>query len=72
MRSALTEYGRQVRHGMIDNDLTLDQLAVLVTERCGMYCDKALLSKLISGQINPCGRPKLVQAINDCLGIVAQ
>ena len=72
MRQITNEYGRAIKHRMIDLGLTEAALAVLVAEKSGMYCDQPLINKLISGQINPSRRPKLAQAINDCLNIVAQ
>lgn len=63
------EYGRLVKHGLVDKGYSLGTLAQLVSEKTGMYCDQPLLSRMISGEIKAAARPVIAEAVNEILGI---
>ena len=69
MRSGVCEYGRQIRHGLIDKGYSLETLAKMVAEMTGMYCDQPLLSRIISGEFKAEARPTITAAINESLEI---
>lgn len=71
MRSSVSEYGKQVKHGLVDKEYSLETLAKLVSEKTGMYCDQPLLSRIISGEIKAEARPVIASAINEILELEA-
>ena len=67
--SSVSEYGRQIKHGLVDKGMSITELSELVKERTGMFCDQPMISRIIHGYIKPAGRPTIVAAINEILGI---
>lgn len=63
------DYGKAIKHGLIDKDMSISTLAGLVSDRTGMYCDQPLISRIISGAIKAESRPVITAAIDDILGI---
>lgn len=62
----LTDYGKQIKHRLIDLDKTQQWLQESVTEKTGLYMDRSYMSKILTGQL---ATPKVVSAINEILGI---
>lgn len=62
-------YGKAIKHGLVDKDMSIRSLAAAVSERTGMYCDQPLISRIISGEINATARPVITAAINEILDI---
>lgn len=62
----LTDYGKQIKHRLIDIDRTQKWLQDEVTEKTGLYMDRSYMTKILTGQL---ATPKVVSAINDILGI---
>ena len=69
MKSNVCDYGREIKHGLIDKDYSMEVLAKMVSEKTGMYCDQPLLSRIVSGEIRAESRPVIVSAINEILGL---
>ena len=69
MRGIVSEYGKQIKHGLIEKGYSLETLAKMVSDKTGMYCDQPLLSRLISGEIKSEARPTITSAINEVLEI---
>ena len=61
-----TDYGKTIKHRLIDAGKTQDELIREVKEKTGLYFDSSYLSKIINGRL---ATPKIVCAINDILGI---
>ena len=66
----MNNYGKAIRHGLIDKDMTYQTLAEAVRQKTGMYCDTALITRIVNGQYTPENRPVICSAINDVLGII--
>ena len=62
-------YGKAIKHGLIDKDMTYAELAVEVKKLTGMYCDTALITRIVNGQFTPDSRPVICGAINEILEI---
>lgn len=62
-------YGKAIKHGLIDKDMSIATLAKAVSNKTGMYCDQPMLSRIISGQIKAESRPVITAAINEILDL---
>lgn len=62
----MENFKRQVRIALITKDMTYRTLATAVTEKTGMYCDTALISRLLSGEKRS---ERIIEAIAEILGI---
>jgi len=62
----LTDYGKTVKHRLIDLGMTQKQLQDAITAKTGLYCDTSNLGKILTGQL---GSARIIAAINDILGI---
>lgn len=69
MAEKICDYGLRIRHGLIDNGMTITELSNKVREKTGMYCDQPLISRIIHGEVKATGRPTIVAAINEILNI---
>lgn len=59
----MTDYEKLVRHRLIDLEMSQTQLAKLVHEKTGLYCDQSLVARTIAkGNDN-----KIKAAINEIL-----
>lgn len=67
MKNELCDYGRAIKHGLIDKGYSLEELAKLVSEKTGMYCDQPLLTRIIYGIIKADARPTITAAIDEIL-----
>ena len=64
--SNLTDYGKSIKHRLIDMDKTQKWLQDAVTEKTGLYMDRSYMTKILTGQLET---PKIVAAINEILGL---
>lgn len=62
----LTDYGKRVKHRLIDIDKTQKWLQDEVTKKTGLYMDRSYMTKILTGQL---ATPKIVSAINEILQI---
>lgn len=62
----LTAYGKRVKKRMIDMDKSSGWLINEVHQKTGMYIDSGYVHKILTGQR---AAPKIVEAINEVLGI---
>ena len=62
----LTDYGKRIKHRLIDMDRTQKWLQDEISERTGLYMDRSYMTKILTGQLST---PKVVSAINEILGI---
>ena len=62
----LTDYGKQIKHRLIDLDRTQKWLQDAVKEKTGLYMDRSYMTKILTGQL---ATPKVVAAINEILEI---
>lgn len=62
----MTAYEKAVRHALIDHEMSIGQLAKLVSDKTGLFCDTAYLGRNLSGERNA---PKIKAAVNEILGI---
>lgn len=46
----LDEYGKRIKHRLVDLGKTQTWLAAQVQERSGRYCDASLIGKVIRGE----------------------
>ena len=61
-----TDYGKAVKHRLIDENRTQAWLIDRVREKTGLYCDSAYMAKILNGQE---AGTKIVSAINEILGL---
>lgn len=61
-----TEFSKKVRIGLIEKEWTFSNLADAVSEKTGLFCDGAYISRILSGERTP---PKIIVAINEILGL---
>lgn len=59
-------FGKEVKKKLIDFDWNMADLAEKISEKTGMFCDVAYLSRILGGQRNP---PKIKEAICEILEI---
>ena len=59
-----TAYGRKTKKMMRRANVSMTELAVMVKESTGLYCDSQYLYKIFTGQRNA---PKIVEAIESIL-----
>lgn len=59
-------FAKEVRCALVMRDWTLADLAASVTEKTGLYCDAAYLSRILSGVRSP---QRIVAAISEILGL---
>lgn len=64
--SNLTEYGKRIKHRLIDMDKTQKWLQDEITEATGLYMDRSYMTKILTGQLST---PKVISAINSILGL---
>lgn len=63
-----TDFGKTVKHRLIDIDQSQGWLVEEVKKKTGLYFDSSYLQKILNGKSNA---PKLVNAIVEILGIDA-
>ena len=61
------DYKKKVRVAMIEKDFSYSTLADAIQKESGMYCDQALLSRFLNGEVK---RPWMARAIESILGVV--
>lgn len=61
-----TVFGKEVKKRLIDMEMPQSWLIKEVRERTGLYCDRAYLYKILTGQVAP---PRIVTAICETLDI---
>ena len=61
----MNTYEKLVRHRLIDLEMSQTELAKQVNTLTGLYCDQSYIARTMSGN----GSPKIVEAINEILGI---
>lgn len=59
-----TDFGRAVRHALVDANRTTSWLACEVKARTGLYVDTSYLHRIFTGKRNA---PKIVAGIRDVL-----
>lgn len=59
-----TAFAKEVRKALIDKDMSVVELAKIVAEKTGKFCDSAYLYHIFRGDRNP---PVIVGAIKDIL-----
>ena len=59
-----TVYGRKTKRKMRRANLSMNELARLVSDKSGLYCDSQYLYKIFTGQRKA---PKIVEAVNEVL-----
>ena len=62
----LTDYGKKIKHKLIDIGKTQKWLQEEVTTKTGLYMDTSYMGKILTGQLST---PKVVSAINRILGL---
>lgn len=62
----LTDYGKKIKHKLIDIGKTQKWLQEEVTTKTGLYMDPSYMGKILTGQLST---PKVVSAINSILGL---
>ena len=62
----MNDYKKSVTHYLIDRDMTQEDLAQAVTERTGLFCDSAYMSRILNGERKA---PKIRAAIAEILGM---
>jgi len=61
-----TDYSKRVKIALIERDWTYTDLAAKVSDKTGMFCDSAYISRILSGERN--SQP-ISAAINEILGL---
>lgn len=62
----MTDYGRAVKHKLVDIDKTQTWLIREISSKTGLYVDSAYLSSIFSGRRNA---PRVKDAIYDIIGV---
>ena len=63
-----TEFGKAIKHKLVDRDLTQNWLIEEVRKKTGMFFDSSYLQKILNGKSSA---PVIVNAIVEILGIDA-
>lgn len=61
-----TNFGKAVKHRLIDMDLTQNWLIEEVRRKTGLFFDSSYLQKILNGT---CNSPKIIEAISEILQI---
>lgn len=64
----LCQYGKEIKKKLVDIDQTQEWLISRIREETGLYFDSSYMYKTITGKYT---NPKVVQSINEILGIHA-
>ena len=62
----LTDFGRAVKHRLIDINQTQKWLEESVSQKTGLYFDRSYMGKILTGQLST---PKVVSAIKEILDL---
>lgn len=62
----ISDYGKAVKHRLLDMDMTQTQLCKEITARTGLVCDPSYLNRIFTGVRNA---PRIKKAIADITGI---
>ena len=60
----MTEYEKLVRHRLIDLEMSQTQLAKIVHDKTGLYCDQSLIARTMA----KAGTNRIKTAMNEVLG----
>lgn len=61
-----TDFAHDVKCALVRKEWTMAQLAQEVSQKTGLFCDAAYISRILSGKRNP---DKIIVAINDILAL---
>jgi hypothetical protein len=61
-----TEFGKAVKHKLVDEDLTQNWLINEVKKKTGLFFDSSYLQKILNGTLST---PKIISAISEILQI---
>lgn len=66
MAKKLTPFGIKCKHRLVDECMTMTELARLVSEDTGMFCDVRYLIRIFNGERSP---EKIIASISKILEI---
>lgn len=61
---SITDYGKRVKHRLIDLDMTQQELMSEINKKTGLFVDSGYMTKILTGKRNP---PKVLDAIEEIL-----
>lgn len=62
----LTEFGKAVKHELLERGESQSWLIELVKQNTGLFCDSSYMSKILHGGY---GSPKIIEAIREILDL---
>ena len=66
MAKKLTPFGIKCKHRLVDECMTMTELARLVSEDTGMFCDVRYLIRIFNGERSP---KKIIASVSKILNI---
>lgn len=66
MAKKLTPFGFKCKHRLVDECMTMTELARLVSEDTGLFCDSRYLVRIFNGERSP---KKIIESISKILNI---